>query len=51
MQRDVGKTVIGVVTEQGDLGLGFRPIDKKDQKAINENMTDKNDHKEGRQEE
>lgn len=28
---------IGVITEQGDLGLGFEPIAKKDQKTIQEN--------------
>lgn len=27
---------IGVITEQGDLGLGFDPLKKKDQKTYNE---------------
>lgn len=26
----------GVITEQGDLGLGFNPLSKPDQKAVNE---------------
>ena len=26
----------GVITEQGDLGLGFDPLNQKDQKAVNE---------------
>lgn len=25
---------IGVITEQGDLGLGFNPISQKDQKTL-----------------
>ena len=27
---------IGVITEQGDLGLGFDPLNNKDQQAYNE---------------
>lgn len=27
---------IGVITEQGDLGLGFDPLNKKDTKVYNE---------------
>lgn len=27
---------IGVITEQGDLGLGFDPLNKKDAKVYNE---------------
>lgn len=30
---------IGIITEQGDLGLGFDPISKKDSKAIKKNST------------
>ncbi len=26
----------GVITEQGDLGLGFDPLNQKDQKIVNE---------------
>lgn len=26
----------GVITEQGDLGLGFDPLNQKDQKVVNE---------------
>lgn len=26
----------GIITEQGDLGLGFDPLSQKDQKALNE---------------
>jgi len=26
----------GVITEQGDLGLGFNPLSQKDQKVVNE---------------
>ena len=26
----------GVITEQGDLGLGFDPLPQKDQKIVNE---------------
>lgn len=28
---------IGVINEQGDLGLGFDPLNEKDQKVYNEN--------------
>jgi acetyl-CoA carboxylase beta subunit len=40
---------IGIITEQGDLGLGFDPLNKKDEKVYNEaverqqNDTDKKD--------
>lgn len=27
---------IGVITEQGDLGLGFNPLTEEEKKAINE---------------
>ena len=27
---------IGIITEQGDLGLGFDPLNKKDAKVYNE---------------
>lgn len=27
---------IGVITEQGDLGLGFNPLNNKDQKVVAE---------------
>lgn len=30
---------IGVITEQGDLGLGFNPVKKKDQETINQNQS------------
>lgn len=30
---------IGVITEQGDLGLGFNPISSKDQKTIHEHSS------------
>ena len=28
---------IGVVTEQGDLGLGFNPLNEADQKTVQDN--------------
>ena len=28
---------IGIITEQGDLGLGFDPLSQKDQELLNEN--------------
>lgn len=40
---------LGVITEQGDLGLGFDPLNNKDQKVVsestknNENNKDKDD--------
>lgn len=32
---------IGVVTEQGDLGLGFNPVSEDDEKILNENKKSK----------
>ena len=29
---------IGIITEQGDLGLGFDPISNEDQEKIEENL-------------
>jgi hypothetical protein len=33
----------GVVTEQGDLGLGFNPLTEEEKKVLAESKTDKND--------
>ena len=33
---------IGVITEQGDLGFGFDPLSKKDQKSYKEATKDQN---------
>lgn len=33
--------VVGVITEQGDLGLGFDPIKPQEQKIIKENEQQK----------
>ena len=33
---------IGVITEQGDLGLGFNPLSSKDKKAIKKESKDQN---------
>lgn len=32
-------SVIGVITEQNDLGLGFDPLNPKDQATVNEQHT------------
>lgn len=37
---------IGLITEVGDLGLGFDPLSKKDQETINESFKQKEDKKE-----
>lgn len=29
---------VGIITEQGDLGFGFDPLQKKDQKIYNESV-------------
>lgn len=34
---------IGIITEQGDLGLGFDALNPKDQKSYNESTQPKND--------
>ena len=31
---------IGVITEQGDLGLGFNEISNKDQRTVNEHYSE-----------
>ena len=31
---------IGVITEQGDLGLGFNPLNNKDRKMVSESTKD-----------
>lgn len=36
---------IGVITEQGDLGLGFNPVSEEDEKILNENKTSKDTEK------
>ena len=37
---------IGVITEQGDLGLGFNPLNPQDEKKVlNESKKDKEDEK------
>lgn len=34
---------IGVITEQGDLGLGFDPLNKKDANVYNESVKNSQD--------
>ena len=34
---------IGVITEQGDLGLGFNPLSQKDQKTLLESEKEKSE--------
>ena len=36
MKGDTIMSEYGVITEQGDLGLGFNPLSQKDQKVVNE---------------
>jgi hypothetical protein len=36
---------IGVITEQGDLGLGFNPLSEKDKQALNESAKDEDKDK------
>ncbi len=36
MKGDTIMSEYGVITEQGDLGLGFNPLPQKDQKVVNE---------------
>ena len=33
---------LGVITEQGDLGLGFNQVTKEEQKVVQENDNNKN---------
>ena len=35
MKGDTIMSEYGVITEQGDLGLGFNPLSQKDQKVVN----------------
>lgn len=35
---------IGAITEQGDLGLGFDPLNSKDQNTYNESVNVKNEN-------
>ena len=37
---------LGVITEQGDLGLGFEPVTEKEQKTVKENDAQKDNNKE-----
>jgi hypothetical protein len=37
---------IGVITEQGDLGLGFNPLSDKDQQTLNESAKKDKDKEE-----
>ena len=37
---------IGIITEQGDLGLGFDPLNKKDAEAISESVRGNKNKKE-----
>lgn len=37
---------VGVITEQGDLGLGYNPLSEKDQKVLKE--TAENEEKENK---
>lgn len=39
------ETRYGVITEQGDLGLGFNPISAKEQRIVQENERNKNSPK------
>ena len=37
---------VGIITEQGDLGLGYDPLNEKDQKAISESVRSSKEKKE-----
>lgn len=37
---------VGVITEQGDLGLGFDPLNSKDQKVYSESVKAEKEKKE-----
>lgn len=36
---------LGVITEQGDLGLGFKPVSEQEQKTVQENDQKNKDNK------
>lgn len=38
---------IGIITEQGDLGLGFEVLSEQDQEKVNQESSKENDNKEG----
>ena len=38
---------LGVITEQGDLGLGFNPITPEEQKVVTESQQTENKEKDG----
>lgn len=44
------KTNYGVITEQGDLGLGFSPIPENERKVIQENEQIQNSSKDSKDE-
>lgn len=44
------KTGYGVITEQGDLGLGFNPIPENERKVIQENEQIQNSSKDSKDE-
>lgn len=39
---------VGIITEQGDLGLGFDPLSEKDQKTYNESTQKQDSEKENK---
>lgn len=41
----------GVITEQGDLGLGYNPLNEKDNKVVNESVRDSINKKENENDE
>lgn len=41
----------GVITEQGDLGLGYNPLSKEDNKVVNESVRDSINKKENENDE
>lgn len=41
----------GVITEQGDLGLGYNPLNEKDNKVVNESVRDSINKKENKNDE
>lgn len=38
---------IGLITEQGDLGLGFNPLSEQDAKIVQENQSEQKDKDNG----
>lgn len=44
---DTKSSAVGVITEQGDLGLGFNPITPAEEKVLNEAKSEKEKNTDG----